>query len=396
LPPPHDDAAIEIASPMKPCRTSQGYALSRIAGQACYPHAVVGRPRAILKIIATWVSVCLWMMGLPVVAAEPAAPRAAIIPLSIEGELSDADRATLTEQLVNGLQRGNFEIVTPDAVQAEKADAVECDKPKCFEQIADATDATHVVRAKVIVRDRDYDVQIELFDGKTGTSLAKTSEGCEICGIADAADLVGSGAATLRTKLDALAKGPSMLTLTSAPEGAEVRVDGEIVGVTPLERPVVPGKRVLRVSKEGFIAVEREVTFVEGVSEQLSFELDKVPSRLPSRPWGWVSLSLGVASVGTAIAFAVLGGKDPPVAYEVGGSCRGMNVDADGDCRRVWNTEWHVLGFGLAGAALTTLGIAILLNTRAKPKGERRAKKNKKASAQVGVGPGSFTVRGRF
>jgi hypothetical protein len=336
------------------------------------------------------------MVGLPVVAAEPAPPRAAIIPLSVEGELSDADRAALTEELVGGLQRGNFDIVTPDAVQAAKADAVECDKPRCFEQIAEATDATHVVRTKIVVRDRDYDVEIELYDGRTGASLARTSEGCEICGIADAGNLVNSGAATLRTKLDALAKGPSTLTLTSSPDGAEVRIDGEIAGVTPLERPVVPGKRVLRVSKEGYIAVEREVTFVEGVSEQLTFELDKVPSRLPSRPWGWVSLGVGIGGVAAAVAFAVLGGKDPPVAYKLGDSCRGMNVDADGDCRRVWNTEWHVLGFGLAGAALTTLGIAILLNTRAKPKGERRAKKSKKASARLGVGPGSVTVRGRF
>lgn len=351
-----------------------------------------------MRIIAAWVSVCLWMMGLPVVAAEPAKPRAAIVPLAIEGELSEADRATLTERLVDGLQRGNFEIVTPDAVQGAKADAVDCGKPKCFAQIADATDATHVVRTKIVVRDRDYDVEIELYDGRTGSSLAKTTEGCEICGIADAADLVDSGAATLRTKLDALAKGPSTVALTSSPDGAEVRIDGEIVGVTPLERPVVPGKRVLRVSKEGYIAVEREVTFVEGVSEQLSFELEKVPSRLPSRPWGWVSLGLGIGGVGAAIAFAVLGGKDPPVPYKVGGACRGENVDADGDCRRVWNTEWHVLGFGLAGAALTTLGIAILLNTRAKPKGERKAdrKAKKKASANFGVGPGSFTVRGRF
>ena len=40
---------------------------------------------------------------------------------------------------------------------------------------------------------------VELFDGGTGASLARTEEGCEICGIADAGNLISSAAATLRT-----------------------------------------------------------------------------------------------------------------------------------------------------------------------------------------------------
>jgi hypothetical protein len=360
------------------------------------------------KLIAVWVSACLWAIGLPMVpalAAEPASaagPRAAIVPLSIEGELSDADRATLTDAFVDGLQRGDFEIVTPQAVQAVDARAESCDDAKCFKRIAAATKATHVVRARVVVEDRDFDVFIELYDGKSGASLARTTEGCEICGIADAANLVDTGAATLRTKLDALAKGPSTLTVKSTPEGAEVRIDGEIVGVTPIERPVIPGKRVLRITKEGYIAVEREVTFVEGVSEQLSFELDKVPSRLPPRPWGWVSLSVGLAGVATAVAFAVLGGTNQN--YTLGGKCdrndRAEYDPATGQCQRIWNTEWHALGFGLAGGALTTLGIAVLLNTRAgrgdRGDNKRRRAKKKKASAKLRFGPGSLHLRGRF
>ena len=371
--------------------------------------AVVGRRSGISKLIAVWVSACLWVLGLPLlpaVAAGPAkagAPKAAIVPLSVEGELSDADRATLTDALVGGLERGDFGIVRPDAVQAADAKAADCEDAKCFQQIASATGATHVVRARVVVEDRDFDVFIELYDGRTGTSLAKTAEGCEICGIADAGNLVDSGAATLRTKLDALAKGPSTLTVVSTPPGAEVRIDGDIVGVTPLERPVVPGKRVLRITKEGFIAVEREVTFVEGVSEQLKFELEKVPSRLPPRPWGWVSLGVGLGGIGAAVAFAVLGGTNQN--YRLGGACdeddRSEFDPETGQCQRIWNTEWHAVGLGLAGGALTTLGIAILLNTRA-GKGRRadkkakKAKKGKKASAKVRVGAGSLHLRGRF
>lgn len=330
--------------------------------------------------------------------------KVAILPLVVEGDLSDADRDALTAELVDGLRRGDFEVIEPSVVVERSSDAASCSKQKCLQAIAEDMGATHVLRARVTVEDRDYDVDVELFDGSSGSSLAKTSEGCEICGIADAGNLMETAAATLRTKLDALAKGPSTLALTSNPAGAEVRLDGEIIGVTPLKRPVVPGKRVVRVSKEGYIAVEREVTFVEGVAEKVSFDLDKVPSRLPSRPWGWVSLSLGVVAIGGAVAFAAVGGRENPPALTRLGSdeCVGR-VDMNGNCEFVWNTEWHALGFGLAGGALTTLGIAVLLNSRArrgdgsdKSKKKRGKKQARRPRPRMGVGVGSVTLQGRF
>ncbi len=372
---------------------------------------------------ATWVATCLWMMGLPIApalamepppqeaAAAPAAEargaRAAILPLVVDGELSEADTEQLSAELVEGLQRGDFGVVGPDEVLKRSPGAEDCAKERCLESIAADTGASHVVRARVTVQDRDYDVFVELFDGSSGASLAKTEEGCEICGVADAGNLVASAAATLRTKLDALAKGPSTLTISSDPAGAEVRLDGDIIGVTPLERPVIAGKRVVRVTKEGFIAVEREVTFVEGVSEKVSFELEKVPSRLPSRPWGWVSLGVGVASLGAAIAFGVLGATEAEYKFRGDSNRNGCfrDVDDDGNCKYVWNTEWHALGFGIAGGALTTLGIAVLLNSRARKKASResapgRAKGKREASRRrrprLGLGLGNVTLHGRF
>jgi hypothetical protein len=361
--------------------------------------------RAFAKCVCLVVMACLALFGVPVgsaVAAAPAAEkapataaRAAILPLAVEGELSDVDRESLTSELVGGLQRGAFAVVSPKDVVASDPGAAECQDSKCYTKVARATSATHVVRAKVTVRDRDYDVEVELIDGGSGKVVATSKEGCEICGVVDAGSLMASASATLRTKLDALAKGPSTLRVTSTPEGAEVTVDGQIVGVTPVSRPVIAGKRIVRVSKEGFIAVEREVTVVEGVAEELGFELEKVPSRLPKRPWGFVSLSFGIASLGVATGFAALRSRP----YKIGGSCEGDNIDAQGDCRRLWDTEWIVYGTAIAGAALLTLGIAVLLTTSGKRAGTRAAKKRErksKSTARVGVGLGSFVVHGRF
>lgn len=363
-----------------------------------------GRRGVLLPSSALFVALAVATGGMtPAQAAAPeAAPaaaattslRAAVLPLAVEGELSDVDTETLLGELVGGLQRGSFAVVTPTEVVAADAGASGCAEAKCYKRVAKNTNASHIVRARVVVKDRDYDVSVELVDGATGTVVAKSAEGCEICGVVDAGSLMASAAATLRTKLDALAKGPSVLTVRSDPPDADVTVDGEIVGVTPLERPVIGGKKIVRVSKEGYIAVEREVTVVDGVAEEISFTLEKVPSRLPKRPWGFVSLGVGAAALGTGIAFAVFDDRN----FAVGSACDGSNKDADGDCKRLWDTEWIVFGTTLAAATLVTLGVAVLLTTSGKRgrKAKGQPAKKEKASAKVGVGPGSFSLRGRF
>lgn len=322
-----------------------------------------------------------WMLtSLPAVAGSPREPKAVIVPLAVEGEMIEADRELLARQLVEGLERGRFTIVTPDELGTET-----CDDARCWRAFARTHDVTHIVRASIAVNERDYDITVELVDGRTGEAVARSRESCEICGVADAGALLETAAATLRTKLEALSQSPATVAVVSAPAGAIVAIDGEVVGTTPLEREVITGKHVLRVSKDGYITVEREVTFVDGVAESLQFSLEKAPSRLPSRPWGWVTLGTGIAGLGAAVAFAAL--RDRP--YRLGGACSGSHVDADGDCRTVWNTEWHVLGFGIAGAALTTLGVAILLNSERK-----RGREKKGTVAQVH--PHGLGVRGRF
>jgi hypothetical protein len=336
--------------------------------------------------------------GSPPAAAPTVSLRAAILPLAVQGELSDVDKETLTGELVEGLRRGAFDVVAPaDVLKADSA-AGGCNDKDCFKRVAKATNATHLVRATVVVRDRDYDVRVELVDGRAGGVVAKSEEGCEICGVVDAGSLMATAAATLRTKLDALAKGPSLLTVKSDPVGAEVSIDGEIVGVTPLERPIIPGERIVRVSKEGYITVEREVTVVEGVAEEVSFGLEKVPHRLPKRPWGYVSLGLGIAGVGVAATFAAL--DDHP--YKLGKACEGGNLDDSGRCRKLWDTEWIVFGTSLAAATLVTLGVAVLLTSASKrargtkPDKPAKGSKKKKATARVGIGPGSLLLHGRF
>ena len=321
----------------------------------------------------------------PPSASTDIAPKTAILPLVVEGELPDTDREALTNQLVEGLQRGSFEVVTPDQVVAAAGDK-DCDKPACMTKIAEQTGATHIVRAVVQVVDRDYTVSVGLYDGKDGTKVVSSSDGCEICGVVDVGGLMETQAATLRTKLDALASGPAAVNITSEPPEAEVTLDGEPFGVTPVDKPIIPGDHVIRVSKEGYIAVQEKRTFVEGARESLNYELEKVPNRLPKRPYGWVSLGLGIGAVGGGVAMIVL--HDIP--YRISGACEGDQVDQDGDCQFLFNTKWYGLGLSLVGGTLVTLGAAILVNTAKSP---RKKAKIEAALDHLKVGPGGVGLR---
>lgn len=365
------------------------------------------------RVLSCGLAACLAILGTPVVAAaapgDPtvataqAGPTAAILPIRVDGELPEADRIQLTQRLVEGLQLGDFGVVAPQDVVAASSEAKDCGEADCAKKVAVAVGATQVVRTVVTVVDRDYEVNVSLLDGETGQILAKTTDNCEICGVADAGAMLSTAATTLKNKLDALAQGPSTLGVTSDPVGSEIRVDGELLGTTPFEGPVIPGKHVLRISRDGFITVEREVTFVEGVAETLAFELEKVPSRLPSRPYGYVALGTGIASLGVATAFAVL--HDRPLKAR--GMCEGEDdngdprVDGMGNCARLWNGAYFMLGFGIGGAALTTLGVAILLSSKGSGKRARDSAstarlRRRVRRPKVGVGPGSVTLRGRF
>lgn len=318
-------------------------------------------------------------------ATTNAAPKTAILPLVVEGELTPTDRESLTAQLVGGLQRGSFEVITPDQVIAAAGDG-DCSKPGCMQKIATQTGATHIVRASIEVVDRDYTVRVELYDGTDGTKIVSSSDGCEICGVVDVGGLMETQAATLRTKLDALASGPASIVVSSEPEGAEVTLDGEAFGTTPLDKSVIPGEHVIRVSKDGYIAVQEKRTFVEGARETLGYELEKVPNRLPKRPWGWASLGIGVLAAGGGVALTYI--HDKP--YRLGGRCTGANIDMDKDCKFLFNTKWYGMGLGLAGGALVTLGVAVLITTSKNP---RKKAKIEAAARHIQVDGGGVGIR---
>lgn len=223
---------------------------------------------------------------LPYSAHAPAGEgsKLAILPLQVEGGLGSSDQAELMKALVAGLEARQLQRRRPRPGARGRRPGRQLRQRRTAPSIAAATGAAYVVRAAVTVRDRDYG------EGETGRRR-RQAHGPDRGRLRDlrrrrCRGLLDSAAATLRLKLDALSKGPSALKLTSDPNGAIVTIDGEITGTTPLRTTGHPRQAPHPCQPDGLISIEREVTFVEGVNEDLNFSLEKLPEPPPGPPLG--------------------------------------------------------------------------------------------------------------
>ena len=76
----------------------------------------------------------------------------------------------------------------------------------------------------------------------------------------------------------------AQLAVTSSPLGAQVEVNGNGVGVTPLSASVAvaPGQVRVALRRPGYLPVERTVTLDDGARGELAFTLDEDPAAPPS------------------------------------------------------------------------------------------------------------------
>lgn len=331
----------------------------------------------------------LTFAGAPAVGAaqEPAIPtadaqRLAVLPLRIDGQVDEVTRTRWTASLRDGLARGNAAVV--DDAQVAPYIEGSCDRQSCYDKVRANSGATHIVRATVVNKNRDYLLKLDLIDARTGSVVVSSEDRCEICGNEEVGKSLDSQGALLQTRLAAQGKGPAVLFLDTDPSGAIVFIDGEAVGTTPLERPVLEGQHKVRVSLNGYVAEEREFNFVNGVREELKLPLQRTPGNPRTRALGAAGLAGGILLIGTGIALVALDDRE----YKK--NCSGANKDIDGDCKYVYNTG--PLGAVIigVGAILGTLGAVALHRHR----GASPAKD--KAKERAFILPTGFGVRGRF
>ena len=82
---------------------------------------------------------------------------------------------------------------------------------------------------------------------------------------------------SVASKPDVSASNLSPIAVKSTPDGAEITIDGKLVGTTPSTVQVTPGDHTIVIGKAGFKSWQRTITVTTGGTINLEATLDKVP-----------------------------------------------------------------------------------------------------------------------
>jgi hypothetical protein len=75
----------------------------------------------------------------------------------------------------------------------------------------------------------------------------------------------------------------SVIEVKSAPDGADINVDGKFLGNTPSSVRLVPGDHKVTIEKSGFKPWERTVTVGPGASLTINPTLEQLPNPAPAQ-----------------------------------------------------------------------------------------------------------------
>jgi hypothetical protein len=317
----------------------------------------------------------LWLplVGLDAHARTALGPGSRVVVLESEtiGDLDETRRKELSDALRTGLSRGEFELVdAPPSLACAPTGGAQWD-PACAASAARTVSADFAVVMTIAVDRRDYEIGIEVISAESSEITASSSERCEVCGIAEASELIDTQAAALRARLEALTLAPPVLSFRSTPPGAVIRIDGEVAGQAPFERTVEPGTHDVQATLDGYIAETQRIDAVTGLRSTMAFDLQPIPRSVRFRKlrvFGWTALGVGAA--GTVAGATLIGIAGRPNRLD----CSGDNVDPDGDCKFLYATLPAGIGTLVTGVALLATGVGILVGTRDKASSDRRAR----------------------
>ncbi|HTQ06000.1 MAG TPA: PEGA domain-containing protein [Polyangiaceae bacterium] len=211
--------------------------------------------------------------------------------------------------------------------------------------------------------------------------------------------------------IEMLATRTATLAIESNEAGAEVLVDGELAGTTPLAEPLLldTGDHHIAIHKDGFDTREETITLASRDSQSLRIDIQRTPAErspvvvvAPQAPpsdrtaWLWGTWS---ATAGLAATSAIMGGLGISAANDLNhlrntiGSSRDQLDSAQHRAQTLLGAA-DILG----GAAIVTGGIALYL-TLSKPSSASTEKEKQRAGqphAELNVGPRSVAFSATF
>jgi hypothetical protein len=248
-----------------------------------------------------------------------AAPRVAVLPVEFDGRVPDVSRISLSERLVEGLARAGFEVSAGDVLKGALRNnpAPEtCHAPGCYRQIAAKLALDFLVVAQVKIRERNYELKLQLVKGRDGKPSAEELESCELCGISEVGEKLDKLASSLMSHVGQRTD-PARLTVQSEPAGASVTVDGRAAGDTPISVDLSAGTHEVAVAAPGHASTQKKIILEPGVRGLISVDLLPLSGPVlggasgPPRVFGLITMGVGAIAVASGAAVLIAADHKP-------------------------------------------------------------------------------------
>ncbi len=353
--------------------------------------------------------------GVLTMGVSSAAPRSAphrtrryvLRDLRIEGNATDDEKKLLHERIWSTIElivsEGRDELAHEEdvtAALAEHPDLKGCNDARCGAALGELIKADKVLSIAIersgVAGKGDWMVRVWHLDVRALKVGAPIELPCRACG---AEDLLGDLSHSLSPALQIETGVMCTVKVTSRPPGATVSMEGTIIGETPFQHTLLPGRHAVAVEKQGFSRGEDDLDCPPGSMQNMAFALtagggavvhQEAPPPAPEhrspalKAVGATLVVLGVAGIAAGAAELYLDGR---------GSC--SLATGQKECPSVYDTKTiggALVGVGAAGlvGGVITLVVDAM---RGKP-----AASGAHVSADVRVGPSqaSMGVKGSF
>jgi hypothetical protein len=242
-----------------------------------------------------------------------AAPRVAVLPMEFEGRVPEVSRVSLNERLVEGLAAAGFEVSAGDVLENALPKGTTpdlCHAAPCYKQLASKLVLDFLVIAQLKIKERNYELKLQLLGGRDGKPAADVHESCALCGMQEVGEKLDKLASVLMSHVGARRNDPARLMVQSQPPGAAVTVDGRSAGETPVSLELAPGQHEVVFEARGHAGARKKITLDPGVRGLVSVDLmplhlpplGLIKARGPAREFGVISMGAGLAALGAGVA----------------------------------------------------------------------------------------------
>jgi len=280
--------------------------------------------------------------------------RFAAVPPTVREQIRARIQQTLTQE--------GYELPGESVVQERlkrAAIAPGCTVGPCLVEVGRALEVERAIVGGVSGQGTSYDITLTLLETNGGSVLAQVSHRCDVCNFKEVERAVVVATQRLHKEALGFLSTRAFLVVSSDPKGANILLDGVLVGKTPFRHILNPGPHMLEVAAMGHRSVTQQLHLKVGRTHTASVTLiPRVPGSLVDRKrrrrsrgtpaWiKWVLLGTGVA----------VGG--------VGGGLFALDGHETSDPRYVHDTRTAgVTMISLGAAAALTAGLMAVLDLR--------------------------------